>query len=72
MTVPSKDLAAAKAIKRAATHRISWNFIFLSKNKNDFTRFMCLVRKRDQKYEHRIEEKDEIKILQRMSETKAR
>ena len=33
ITIPSKDLAAAKAIERAATHRISRNLIILSTKK---------------------------------------
>lgn len=70
ITVPSRDLEAAKASNNAVTHRISWNFIFCRKKKNDFTRFKCTQKKkRDQKYQRRIEEKDVVKIHQKMSKS---
>ena len=48
ITIPSKDLAAAKAIERAATHRISRNFIILSTKKRFYqVRFLCAQTGRD-------------------------
>ena len=70
ITIPSKDLAAAKAIERAATHRISKNFIILSTKKRFYqVRFLCAQTGRDLRRSTNNRRKDVVKILQNISET---